>query len=264
MNYDNLNIGDKVRVLFDGTQPQNDGTYKDLTKQTFANNEILLAKGVGYDAKYIGEDVYGILYDIVDAITGSSTQIMTIGQDGESQPVSQGFGLGTREHEQVMLAYGYSNKVNKIIEIPGNDFAVISLKIPANLTHHAEQRFLEAYNGAVNIKVMSGILESNLPASISSLPVFNQKTALYNPSALSVFNDRGIHTSNPILGTILDTNIIDEINIYGTTGNARTATEASSSSVKGRYYPEGIYTLLIENLTNSPVTFTYIYDWHEY
>lgn len=71
--YDNLKVGDKIRVLFDGVEPQDDGTYKDLTKQQFTNNEILKANGVGYDARYTDNDAFGDLYDIVIALYSSTS-----------------------------------------------------------------------------------------------------------------------------------------------------------------------------------------------
>jgi len=67
MAYDGLEIGDKIRVLNPDIEPQNDGTFKDLTKRTFVNNDILQQRGVGYDAKFIGSDAFGDLYDIVSA-----------------------------------------------------------------------------------------------------------------------------------------------------------------------------------------------------
>ena len=108
-----------------------------------------------------------------------------------------------------------------------------------------------------------GLLEANLPAIVDQIPAFNEKGPYYNPAVKSIFEWRGLHTSNPVTGITVN-NTIDSLHLHATNGNARQAGEASSSSVKGRYYTEGIYTLIASNITNDDVEFTYIYSWHEF
>jgi len=186
------------------------------------------------------------------------------GQNGTPYNVSQGIGLGIREHDDVMLSYGYSRKVTKVLTIPNNYFAVITLRIPEGLKHHSESRFVESYNGILNITVIIGLSEGDLPPVVNQIPAFNEKGASYDPDVKSIFEWRGVHISNPITATITPENSIDTLHLHATSGNARQAGEAQSSSVKGRYYTEGIYTLLVENKTNDDVEFTYIYGWHEF
>ena len=186
------------------------------------------------------------------------------GQTGKIYNVSHGVGLGVRQHDDVMLSYGYSHKITKIVTIPANQFAVMTLNMPSGLKHHSESRFVEAYNGILDVKVIVGLLEGDLPVAINQIPAFNEKYAVLNPLVKSIFQWRGVHATNPITGLIDDTTTVDEFHLHATSGNARQAGEASSSSVKGRYYTTGINTLLVENKSNADVEFTYIYGWHEF
>lgn len=191
--------------------------------------------------------------------------LRVFGKDGRPYDITQGIGLGIRQHDDVMLSWGYSHKVSKIVTIPANDFAVITLTIPEELNHHAEKRFLEAYNGILDIKIIIGLEEANLPSVVNQIPAFNQKGPYLNEDVQSIFHWRGTHASNPITGVaVTDQNILDELHLHGTTGNSRTAGEATSSAVQGRYYTEGIWTVLFENKSNANVELTYIYDWHEF
>lgn len=186
-------------------------------------------------------------------------------QDGDDvHEVGRGTGISIRQHDDVMLSKGYSNKVTQIVDIPAGDFLVITLETDGTFSHHAEQRFVESYNGILEVKVITGLVEVDLPTSEGQIPAFNQKTAALNPDVKSIFKYRGIHSSNPITGTVDDNNTMDQFHLHAVSGNARQAGEADSSSVQGRYYNNGLWTVLVHNSSNTTVEFTYIYSWHEF
>lgn len=191
--------------------------------------------------------------------------LRVFGKDGKPWEVTQGKGLGIREHDDVMLSFGYSHKVTKIETLSAGEFLVITLEVPSDLNHHAENRFLEAYNGILEVKIIADLLESELPAVVSQIPAFNQIGPVLNPDVKSIFSYRGIHATNPITGTVDDDTTVDQIHLHGETGRGfRSAGASSSSDVQGRYYKEGIHTVLVENVSNADVEFTYIYKWHEF
>ena len=249
-----------------------EGQYDDVKV-----GDIMSLDELAFRNKHIyNNTLIGRLTGVVDSDGSKEVEIVTsnvltnIGQDGTPDEVSQGGGIGTRTHDDVMLSWGYSRKVTKIVEIPSDDWVVITLTVPAGLNHHAEKRYLESYNGILEIRIITDLVEADLPASEEIMRPFNQKLAAYDPSTLSVFNYRGIHTSNPIAAEkITEFTEMDKIHIHAQTGNARQASEESNSAVKGRYYtgPESgtkIWTVLVNNISNATVEFTYIYNWHEF
>lgn len=194
--------------------------------------------------------------------------ISAVGQDGELESISNGKGLGVRQHDDVMLSYGYSRKVTKKFSLNNGDYAVISLRVPDGLVHHAESRFVQAYNSSVNFKIVIGKVIGDLPAVVDTLPVFNQKYAVLDPSTQSIVEYRGTSATNPI-GTVDENNTIDEIDIYATTGQGvRVSTADAFASVKGRYYDgvgsERIITALFQNIGSAQAEIIFIYDWHEF
>lgn len=192
--------------------------------------------------------------------------LRVIGKGGIPEYVSNSFGLGIRQHDDVMLAWGYSRQITKIVEIPSNNWVVVSLTVPSGVTHHAESRFLEAYNGILEATVVIGLdKDTEVPVVVEQIPAFNQLGPTLDPDVLSVFEYRGVHASNPITGTINDSTTVDNIHLHATTGQgSKQAGESSSSDVRGRHYKPGFYTVLVHNTSNATVELTYIYKWHEY
>ena len=155
--YNNITIGDIVSEL-------------ELRRQSLHifNNTL---KGV--PTGNIAAD--GTAEYLITELNGGSVQISTIGQDGESKPVSQGKGIGVRQHDDVMLSFGYSHKITKIVEIPAGQFAVVTLTIPVGLNHHVEGRYLESYNGILKVNVTLGLSEGNLPAVVDKYLLLMKK-----------------------------------------------------------------------------------------
>lgn len=191
--------------------------------------------------------------------------ILVEGKGGEQIAVQQGVGLGVRQHDDVMLSWGYSHKVTKIVEIPAGDFVVISLTVPSGLSHHAEARIVGAYNGILETRVILGLTPAQLPAVVEQLPAFNEKGPYRNDNVQSIFEYRGIHTSDPLNGLYDEQNSIDQIHLHATTGQGvNIGGVNTTSNVSGRYYEEGTYVFLAENVSNATVELTYIYSWHEF
>lgn len=187
------------------------------------------------------------------------------GRNGEQVAVSQSFGLGIRAHDDVMLAYGYTHKITKIQEIPAGEFLVITADFPEGYAHHAESRFLEAYNGILEVKVIMGLEDGELPAIVEQIPAWNNIGPVINHDIHTIFNYRGVHATNPITGTVDNTNTVDEYHVHGTTGRGfAQSTAGASASLAGRHYSPGRATLLVENASDATVEMTYIYAWHEY
>ena len=190
------------------------------------------------------------------------------GQNGEQEPISNGTGIGIRQHDDVMLSYGYSRKITKKFTLPSGQFGVLTLRVPAGLNHHAESRFVQAYNAPVNFKIIIGKVIGDLPAVVDTVPAFNQKYAVLDPSTQSIVEYRGVHAANPI-GTTDANNTIDDLNLYATTGKGVIAsTSQAFASVSGRYYTaletERIIVALFENIDSADADVEFIYEWHEF
>ena len=193
----------------------------------------------------------------------SVAQLMTIGQTGEPTLVSQGTGIGIRQHDDVMLSYGYSRVAHIDIQLDAGEFALIVLEIPAGLKHHAESRLIEAFNSPVDVKVIPN-WEGALPAVVSTLSAFNQKYATYDPDVKSIFKFRGTNiVVDPIAPS--DDQIIDHVILRAVAGQGQRASSKDQfASVTGRYYDEGFHVLLLENIGNATADIMYLYNWHEF
>jgi len=196
------------------------------------------------------------------------TQILVKGQNGIIDEVSNGKGLGIKQHDDVMLSYGYSRKVTKKFTLPSGQFGVLVLRVPEGLVHHAEGRFIQCYNAPVNFKVVIGKTLNDLPALVETLPAFNQKYAVLDPTTKTIIEYRGTHAANPI-GTVDADNTIDDLNLYAETGQGTRASSAQAfSSLTGRYYDgvdsERIIVALFENIDSADATIEFVYSWHEF
>jgi len=200
---------------------------------------------------------------LITELNGGSVQISTIGQSGDSSPVSQGIGIGIRQHDDVMLSYGYSRTTHIDFQLDAGDFALVVLEIPADIKHHAEGRIVEVYNSPVDVKIIPD-WQGVLPAVVSTLAAFNQKGASYDPDVLSIFTFRGTNiAADPIVPTAQQ--IIDHVIIRAETGQGNTAsTKEAFSSVTGRYYFEGFHVALFEDIGAETADISYHYNWHEF
>lgn len=190
-------------------------------------------------------------------------QISTIGQDGKATLVSQGIGIGIRQHDDVMLSYGYSRTSHIEFQLGAGQFALVALEIPADLNHHAEDRFVEAYNSPVDVKIIpnwGGVL----PGVVSTLPAFNQKGATLDAVVQSILTFRGTNiVVDPIAPTPQET--IDHVILRAVTGQGiRASSKDIFTSVTGRYYYEGFHVALFENIGAAIADITYQYNWHEF
>lgn len=198
-------------------------------------------------------------------IHGGGVQISTLDENGDSKFISNGTGLGVKQHDQVMLQYGYTNKVQKkSIEIPSGDYACITLEVPSGLNHHAEFRVISAYNSECEFALVPNYT-GTLPAIVQTLTVWNEQGPTINNSALSVFAYRGVQSANPIDFVPTDQTTPEYMVLRATSGQGiRVASSDGDASVQGRYYYPGIHVVRIKNTGSADAVFDYTYQWHEF
>lgn len=185
------------------------------------------------------------------------------GKNGGIDYVSQGFGLGIREHDDVMLAWGYSRKTYLEVTIPTNQFAVIKTVIPEGLTHHAEGRILFSSGGSTRLRVYKNVTPANFPTQVSLLPILNEKYAelITLTTDGTIFTYHGVSASNPIVSG----DLVDNYPIFAEDGQGNNSgSPAISESLRGRFYDDGTYAVVIQNISNTSLTVYYQYNWHEY
>lgn len=194
-----------------------------------------------------------------------------IGQDGEPSPITQGGGMGTREHDDVMLSFGYSHFTRHHRTITGNNFLVIRLDVNGINQHHAEGRLFKTRNESCQVKVYDVTGQEGLfPANPVAMPVFNQKTAEQetpNPSGtpgidvLGQFFYHDLVAADPFSALTP----IDDVPMWIASATPVSTRPDGFPSVKGRYYQQNrTYAVVIENLNGSSTEVYYQYDWHEY
>lgn len=184
------------------------------------------------------------------------------GKNGEIYDVNQGIGLGIREHDDVMLAWGWSRKTYVEMSIPANQFATIKAVIPADWHHHAENRIIESNNGSVRFRIYKDVLDANFPALVSTMPITDEKGPFdVTSTAATKYTYHGTSVANPIVSGWL----IDNYPLFTaeTQGNQARAPQ-TSQSIKGRYYYPSTYAIVVQNLSPSTVTVYYQYEWHEF
>ena len=77
------------------------------------------------------------------------------GKNGVMGSVTQTSGLGIREHDDVMLSYGYSKYTKLEKTLGANESMVMKITVPENIAHHAESRLVITNNESVRIRVSS-------------------------------------------------------------------------------------------------------------
>lgn len=193
--------------------------------------------------------------------------LRVIGQDGNLVEVSQGFGLGIRQHDDIMLAFGYSRKTTKKFTLPAGEFVAITLDVGSALTlHHAENRYVGTYNGNLDFKVIVGKTISDMTGTPSRMSAFNQNGATLDPAVQSLFDYYPPSAVNPVGGVINEANTIDELTIYSATGQGvRVSSSNEFSTVQGRHYSPGDFIVaLFENVSDADIVVEYVYAWHEF
>jgi len=189
--------------------------------------------------------------------------LRVFGRNGKIQDVSMGFGLGIREHDDVMLAWGLSRKTYLEVNIPVNNFAIIKVVVPEGWTHHAEGRILETSAGSVRVKVYKDVDNGNFPALVSLMSITDEsKPSLIVNSEGTIFSYHGTAVTNPIITG----DLIDNYPVFGvdSQGQGAKGSPAISESLRGRHYESGTYSVVIQNISNETRTIYYQYNWHEY
>lgn len=188
---------------------------------------------------------------------------MVHGQNG-IYTVSQGIGLGIRQHNDVMIAFGYSRKVTKRITLQAGEYACITLTIPDGLNHHAEYRNVSVYNSPCDVAIVPNYL-GTLPAVVEQLTAWDQRGATIDVNVKSVFEYRGTQTTNPIDITPDETNAIDSGTLRATESQGvRSASSETEEAIKGRYYYSGTHVVWVHNIGTTPAYIQYEYGWHEF
>lgn len=188
--------------------------------------------------------------------------LKVFGQGGDIYSVSQGIGLGIREHADVMLSWGYSRKTYIHVLVPAGQSLIVKAVIPEGLKHHAEARVLLSANANVEFKIYKGVTPANIPAVVSVMPIVNQKgPSLITNTAGTTYEYCGLVTTNPIVSG----GLIDDYPLYTNVaqGNVRSA-PTSISGVTGRYYDPSTYAVVIKNTGSEASYIYYEYRWHEF
>lgn len=185
------------------------------------------------------------------------------GKNGVVRVVSQGFGLGIRQHDDVMLAFGYSRVASKDFTVPTTDFLVLRLDVNDVKLHHLESRLLGSSAGNIRIRLYNVTGNENLfPATPTALDIYNQKYLTKETIGVDVragIYSYPIQTTNPFSGL---EPIINRPIYTPTTGGP--ITPAENMTNKGRHYePNQTYALVIENISNGSSVIYYEYNWHE-
>ena len=183
-----------------------------------------------------------------------------IGQNGVPEDVTQGKGLGVRQHDDVMLAYGYSKKTWLEVIIPTGQAAVIKITVPTAIQHHAEARVLSTESETVRIQVLKDAVDGEFPAVVSTMPVVNQREDLPT-NKLTNFEYCGL-----VLVAAIPSTGEEQTNfpLFTASGIGQSTSPSQSEGVKGRYSSEGLKAVIISNVSGSPTTVYYQYDWHEF
>lgn len=268
VKYDDLLPDQKIRVLFDGVEKQNDGTYTDMTKQAFANNEILQNPLSGYYPRPIGTDAFGWLYEVKQS--SEPGQLKTLDEDGNPSEVSQGFGIGVRQHDDVMLSWGHSKTtVLNDITIPSGEFLILRLNTGAFLNyHHTENRSITTQGASVKVQLYEvDPSEVNLfPTNPQQLKVVNENGPLVEDGAgFAEFFSYAVQASNPFAGLPeARTYLPIFVRVQENTGPATRDISNGFASIKGRHYTANkIYALVIQNVGTQNTIFDYLYSYHE-
>lgn len=184
---------------------------------------------------------------------------------GELEQISQGFGLGIRQHDDVMLAYKYSRSTRVEQTLETGQFMVLRLDINEVLLHHAEAREVSSSAGSIRVTLYDATGNENLfPATPTQMPIYNQNGLEKEISGVNVmaeFNYYPAQTTNPFDG--LD-DIENKPIRAAITGGPVKATPTTFQGVSGRAYPSNkTFALVIENIGAETSDVYYGYTFHE-
>ena len=189
--------------------------------------------------------------------------LRVFGEKGDIHYVNQGIGLGIREHDDVMLGWGLSRKTFMEMVIPAGQFGTIKAVVPPTLNHHAENRIIESSGGSIRFRIYKDVDSANFPAQVSVMPITDERGPLLITDTTdgTKYTYHGTSVANPIVSGWL----IDNYPLFTaeTQGNQARAPQ-TSQSIKGRYYYPSTYAVVVQNISNVPVTVYYQYEWHEF
>lgn len=221
------------------------------------------------NGRVVGENEIFNLADIIrNFISGGARTIMqNIGQNSQVSDVSQGIGLGIRQHDDVMLAWGLTKVVQHEVSIEPNEYVLIELTVPVGATHHAEGRFLESFNEHCEFWVIPNY-EGSVPVSGVNMTIWNEKGP-YIDGNLSTFQYWDPQLTLPIdFDPALDINRdkwIGHADLRGSTGQGVRASSADRFiGLVGRHYDPGRHMALTKNVGVDTAKFTYQYRWHDF
>lgn len=191
-----------------------------------------------------------------------------IDKEGVSRQSVRGKGFGIKQHDEVMLEYGFAKKVQIEDDLTAGQYKLITLAVVEGASHHAEKRFAEAYGGIAEIWVIPNY-DGSLPAGSVLEPIWNQKGPYLVPEADQLSSFR----SWPATGTLpidfdpaLDANRskwMDHKELYGAAGQGNQASSADAfSDVAGRYYLPATHVVLIKATESCHIH--YQYSWHDF
>lgn len=186
--------------------------------------------------------------------------IEVIDRNGEPVLASRGKGIGIKQHDDVMLEYGYSKKTWLSKTIPVGQSLVIKITVPVGIQHHAESRILETKDSDLKVKILIDAVDGEFQSVVSQLPVVNNRED--SPvNQLTIFEDCGtILTANVPSTGVLQA----DFPIWVSAGVPASVSPAHSASLKGRYSSSGLKALIITNLGADPTEIYYQYDYHEF
>lgn len=193
-------------------------------------------------------------------------KMLTIwGKGGKQYQVNHGIGLGIRQHDDVMLAWGYSRNTRHEMNLTAGQFMVIRLNVNTVKLHHAEDRILSTEKGSVRVKVydVTGN-EGSFPASPTAMTIFNQNPPQQETGGVDCqaeFFSYPAQASDPFAGLTP----IDNVPLWVPSGGGPVSPSPDTfPSVKGRHYQsDRVYALVVENINGSETDVYYQYAWHE-
>lgn len=193
------------------------------------------------------------------------SRLTTLNKYGEYAPVSEGFGLGIREHDDVMLEYGYSRVTTKRFTIPAGYYSAITLTVPENLYHHAENRLVSTYNGDLELSIVIGKTAVDMVGTPSRMVAFNEVGPVVDSNVQSLFDYYAPASTIRVGGTVDETNSMIPTVLRASTGQGnRASSKDQFSELSGRTYLAGFYVVNMHNPTNADIEVEYTYAWHEY
>lgn len=201
---------------------------------------------------------------------GLAAQIQARNDNGDSEDVSLGFGLGVRQHDDVMLAFGYSKTTGvSNVSIPSGQFLILRLDVGAiTRYHHTENRAIITQGASVKVQLYEvDPSEFNLfPANPITMKIVNENgPSVENGNAIANFFNYVVQASNPFAGLPAGRTFLPTyVRVQEALGPATADVASVFGSIKGRHYTANkTYALVIQNIGTVATIFDYIYSWHE-